>query len=74
MHDHHLDFPGDRGVQRKVRSGFGQHPRIAESEAIKSAMKLAVEPPVMVGLDFCSAAVNDVFYVSFFFTAMSSPH
>ena len=64
-----------------VRTGrFRLHPRIAISEAsilfeftIKSARKLAVEPPVNVGQDFCYAATHDVLYVSLF-TAMSSPH
>ena len=69
MHEHIAwTFLGDRGVQRKVRSRFRPHPRIAESEAsfleftIKSAMKLLVKPPVTVGLSFCPATFHDVSY------------
>ena len=39
-----------------------------------SAKKLVVEPPVSVDPSFCSAALHDVSYVTFFFLRWSSPH
>ena len=48
-------------------SGFGLHPRIADSEAsvpvelmIKSARKLVVEPPMTVGL--CPVQLRALFF------------
>ena len=55
----------DRIVQEKVLSGFQLHSRVPLSEAsflvffIKSARKLVVEPPMVVGLSLISALVID---------------
>ena len=59
--------------ERNLRSGFRLHARIAKSEAsvlfklmTKSARKLVVEPPVTVGLGFCTATIHDISYDSLF--------
>ena len=53
-------------MQKECAKQFRPLPRIAESEAslliefmIKSARRLVVEPPMTVGLRFCSAAFHD---------------
>ena len=67
MHDHIAwTFLGDRGVQRNVRSRFRPHRRIAGAEAsilieftVNQQFPGGLEPPITVGLSFCSAAFHD---------------
>ena len=50
-------------LHREIRSVF------PVEFTIKSAMKLALEPPTTVGLSLCSTAIHDVSY-DFMFTAL----